>query len=156
MSESPQVSPGIRHLPVKFETKSTFALRIESATAVSCPSVLLVGRNGSWGKAILRSLEKLGTELSFKLPQSLTAEYVKNGGYELVLLDSTVTSEQRRGLASGLIGSNASIFYTFPVENGCWWLPLLRHGQNCHGAPAFRRGEFPLELERILSEPTDA
>jgi len=156
MSEGRQVSPAIRYVPGRFETNSTYALRIESPTVVSSPSILLVGRNGSWGKSILRSLEKLGAELSFHVPQSLTSEYVKNAGYELVLLDSTVTPEQRRRLASGLIGSNASIFYTFPVENGCWWLPMLRHGQDCHGAPAFRRSEFPLELERILSELTDA
>ena len=156
MSESPQVSPAVHFVLGPFESNSTFALPIESATTVSCPSVLLVGRHGSLGKSILRSLNKLETELSFIVPQSITSEYVKNGGYEVVLLDSSVTTEQRRRLAAGLIGSNASIYYSFPVENGCWWLPLLRCGQDCHGAPAFRRSEFPLELERVLSEPTDA
>jgi len=81
---------------------------------------------------------------------------VRRGTYNLILLDSTVAPEQRRQLASELIGSGVSIFYTFPVENGCWWLPTLRHGQDCHGAPAFRRSEFPIELERILQDQTEA
>jgi hypothetical protein len=111
---------------------------------------LLVGRNGSWGTLVLKSLTKFESDLSFVAPQLVTSEYVKKGAYNLILLDSTVSPEQRRQLASELQGWNVSIFYTFPVENGCWWLPTLRHGQDCHGTPAFRRTEFPSELERIL------
>jgi hypothetical protein len=152
VSESPQVPLAIRYDPSTFDKSSLFTMHAQQATAISCPSVLLVGRNGSWGKSMLKSLKKMGTESSFAAPRGLTSEQVKNGGYTVVLLDSTVSPGQRKQLASELIGSDASIFYTFPVENGCWWLPVLRRGQDCHGAPAFRRSEFPLELERILSE----
>jgi hypothetical protein len=93
--------------------------------------------------------------LSFAAPQTVTPEYVRKGAYDLILLDSTVSPEQRRQLASELIGSGVSVFYTFPVENGCWWLPTLRRGQDCHGTPAFRRNEFPFELERILRDQTE-
>jgi hypothetical protein len=116
----------------------------------------LVGRSGSWGTSVLKSLEKLQSEISYATPHEVTSEYVKRGGYNVILLDSTVPSEQRKQLSFELVGSGASIFYTFPVENGCWWLPALRHGQNCHGAPAFRRNEFPLELERIFQDQTEA
>jgi hypothetical protein len=133
-----------------FEHNSSLTSNSQGTTAISCPNVLLVGRNGSWGALVLRSLEKFECELSFAAPQIVTSEYARNGEYNLILLDSTVPPEQRRQLASELIGSEASIFYTFPVENGCWWLPTLRRGQDCHGTPAFRRNEFPLELERIL------
>ena len=156
MSEGPQVSPATRYEPGTFDNNSSFAIHAHESTAVSCPSVLLVGRNASWGTSVLKSLQKLGTELSFAAPRGLTAEQVKNGGYNVILLDSTVSPEQRKQLACELIGSEVSIFYTFPVENGCWWLPALRRGQDCHGAPAFRKSEFPLELQRILSESTDA
>jgi hypothetical protein len=102
---------------------------------------LLVGRSGSWGTLVLKSLEKFGSELSFATPESITSESLRISGYGLILLDSTVPPEQRKQLVAELAGSSASIFYTFPVENGCWWL---------HGSPAFRRNEFPLELERML------
>ena len=150
MSSRPQLSPAIDYEPSMFETNSSLTSHSQGATAVSCPNVLLVGRNGSWGTLVLKSLEKFGGELSFAAPQIVTPEYVRKGAFNLILLDSTVSPEQRRQLASELIGSEVSIFYTFPVENGCWWLPTLRHGQDCHGAPAFRRNEFPFELERIL------
>jgi len=99
---------------------------------------------------VLRPIEKFGGELSFAAPQIVTPEYVRRGAYNLILLDSTVHPEQRRQLASELNGSGVSIYYSFPVENGCWWLPALRRGQDCHGAPAFRRSDFPMELERTL------
>jgi hypothetical protein len=155
MSSGTQVSPATHYEHGMFETTSSLALRPHAPTVVSCPSVLLVGRNGSWGTLVLKSLEKFECELSFVAPQTVTSEYVRRGAYNLILLDSTVPPEQRRQLASELIGSEASIFYTFPVENGCWWLPTLRHGQDCHGAPAFRRNEFPFELERIVRGQTE-
>jgi hypothetical protein len=156
MSSRPQLSPVIVRDSRLFETNSSLTPRSESAIAVSCPNVLLVGRNGSWGSSVLKSLEKFRSELSFAAPQSVTSEYVRKGAYDLILLDSTVSPEQRRQLVSDLIGSNASVFYTFPVENGCWWLPTLRRGQDCHGTPAFRRNEFPYELERTLRDQTEA
>jgi len=152
MSSKPQLAPATDYEP-GFETSSAIASSPEGATAVSCTSVLLVGRNGSWGTSVLRLLEKFSCELFYVAPHDVTSEYVRSGAYSLILLDSTVSPEQRRQLASELAGSEASIFYTFPVENGCWWLPALRRGRDCHGAPAFRRNEFPFELERLLQDP---
>jgi hypothetical protein len=153
MSNGPQVSSAIAYAPRLFETNSLIRSKTEPAAILS-PSVLLVGRNGSWGSPVLKSLAKSGSELSFAAPKTVSSKFVKTG--DLILLDSAVAPEQRRQLASELAGSRVSIFYTFPVENGCWWLPTLRDGQDCHGAPAFRRNEFPLELERMLRDHTAA
>ena len=156
MSVRPQVAPAIGYPPSLFEKETASASRAQIATAVSCPtSVLLVGRSGSWGAPMLKSLERLRAELSFAAPHIVTPEYVREKGYGIILLDSTVPAEQRRLLASELTGSSASIFYTFPVENGCWWLPALQRGEECHGAPAFRRKEFASELERALLDRTE-
>lgn len=150
MSSRPQVARAIEYVSSALEIDSSISLQSNVATAVSSPNVLLVGRNGSWGTLVLRSLGRFRSELSFAAPQTVTPEYVRKGAYDLILLDSTVSPEQRRQLVAELVGSEVSIFYTFPVENGCWWLPTLRHGKDCHGTPAFRRNEFPFELERIL------
>jgi hypothetical protein len=156
MSSRPRLSPAVVYEPRMFETNSSPTAHSEGTVAVSCPNVLLVGRSRSWGTLVLRPLEKFGSELSFAAPQTVTPEYVRKGAYNLILLDSTVPPEQRRQLASELAGSEASVFYTFPVENDCWWLPTLRRGQDCHGTQAFRRNEFPFELERILQDQTEA
>ena len=60
MSSRPQVAPAIDYVPSMFETDSSIISKSNVAIAVSCPNVLLVGRNGSWGTLVLRSLEKFG------------------------------------------------------------------------------------------------
>jgi hypothetical protein len=156
MSTGARAAPAVDYVPDSFEAISRLRRDSQNASSVACPAVLLVGRNGSWGSAVLRSLEKCGCEFSFEAPQNVTPEFARKVTFDLILLDSTVSQEQRRELASELLGSHTSIFYTFPVENGCWWLPALRRGHDCHGAPAFRRNEFPLELERILRNHAEA
>src|SRR6516225_2972585 len=31
---------------------------------------------------------------------------------------------------------------TLPVEEGCWWLPVLQNGEDCLGTAAFRPNQF--------------
>lgn len=156
MSSGARTAPAVAWVPDLFEPVPSLRSSSPHPSSVACPSILLVGRNGSWGSSVLKSLEKFGCVLSLEVPQSVTPRFARSGAYDLILLDSTVSQEQRRELSSQLAGSRASIFYTFPVENGCWWLPALRRGHDCHGAPAFRRNEFPFELERILRNHTEA
>jgi hypothetical protein len=137
---------------ISLDKKSLLAAKHERSTVVACPRILLAGRQGAWSEMLLKSLQKFDSELSFVPPESVTVDFVRQGGYTVLLLDSTVPAEQRRDLVSALTGSNTSVFYTFPVENGCWWLPALRFGKDCHGSPAFRRREFQAEIERILGD----
>ena len=155
MSSRPQPAPIADFIPPAFEVKSSVASRSKLASGVLCPAVMLVGRNGSWGSAVLKSVSKCESDFSYVAPEKATPEFAKNGAYTLILLDSTVTPEQRRQLAFELAGTRTSIFYSFPVENGCWWLPALRRGRDCHGTPAFRRSEFPREIERILQDQSE-
>ncbi len=87
-------------------------------------------------------------------PEAVTQDFVRENEHNLILLDSTVSPEQRRMLTAELIGSCTTLFYAFPVENGCWWLPALMRGEDCHGAPAISRKDFPEELSRIFSRDT--
>jgi hypothetical protein len=150
MSTGTRVASAVDYVDPSFEKLSARRDRSRSTSVVLCPSVLLVGRNGSWASIVLKLLRKFGCELSFEPPQKVTSAFVKSGGYDVVLLDSSVPQEQRRALTETLAGSDVSVFYTFPVEYGCWWLPALRRGKDCRGEPAFRRSEFPSELERDL------
>lgn len=147
--------PEFEAAPVAPNTSSVTP-KPQISVGTACPRVLLVGRHGAWSDALLQSLQKVDGQLSFVTPLSLTAEVARKGAYSLVLLDSTVAADQRRDLVTALLGSNASIFYTFPVENGCWWCPALKLGKDCHGSPAFRRREFHAEIERVFGEHAEA
>lgn len=51
-----------------------------------------------------------------------------------------------------LNGATSRAFYCLPVEDGCWWLPLMCCGEKCLGAPAFRPSEFVGELDRVVQQ----
>jgi hypothetical protein len=118
----------------------------------SGPRVLLIGRNQVWPDTLLKSFQKFDSEIWFALPSEANTNTISQCEFDVVLLDSTVTRAHRQQLARALGGTNAHVFYVFPVETGSWWLPVLHAGQDCHGAPAFRRKEFQFEVERILQE----
>jgi len=49
-----------------------------------------------------------------------------------------------------LAGLRVSMFYMLPVEEGCWWVPVLRNGENCLGTPAIHTTEFTYVLIEII------
>jgi len=51
-----------------------------------------------------------------------------------------------------LSGSQTTLFYALRVEVGYWWVPMLRLGEECFGAPVLRPGEFVKSLEELLKE----
>jgi hypothetical protein len=128
------------------------ALPINRSVAIGKPSVLLLGRKTPWPSPLCRAIEQSGADPIVISPFSVTSGNVKKSGASLVLLSSSVQHEKRRQLVSDLRGSDVSLFYAFPVETGCWWLPALRHGQVCHGDAGYRANEFLAELMRILQE----
>lgn len=110
----------------------------------------MVGQKASWGSPLQSALQDLGCEYSFAVSLRVTNEFVRKKSFAVLLLDSTVPPALRRRLATGMAGSEASIFQLFPVENDCWWLPVLRKGEDCFGSPGVRTKEFPGELARLL------
>ena len=152
MSNASRTAAAVAYAPPLFEPKSVhvFEPNAPSAPQVSAPGVLLIGRSVSWGVVALKYLAKFDGKLSFASPENVTARLVSSSKFKLILLDASVTAEQRRGITSEFAGTDVDVYYSFPVENGCWWLPAMRSGQDCQGAPAFRRAEFARELEKIL------
>jgi hypothetical protein len=87
----------------------------------------------------------------FAASSAEAAPLVGTGEYDVVLSEVQV-SGPANALASALIGRRTSLFYVFPVERGCWWLPVVRHGKNIYGSPALRPAEFGAELRELLRE----
>jgi hypothetical protein len=51
-----------------------------------------------------------------------------------------------------LSGSRSTLFYALPIEKGCWWVPILKAGEECFGAPALRPTEFAKALDKVLEQ----
>jgi len=75
-----------------------------------------------------------------------------NHGFDLVLGPIRLNTNSLYPLIGLLDGSRTTLFFSQAVENGCWWLPALRRGLNCFGAPAYRPDEFVTVLDKTIEE----
>jgi hypothetical protein len=72
--------------------------------------------------------------------------------YDLVLGPIRLNTNSLYPLIGLLDGSSTTLFFSQAVENGCWWLPALRRGLNCFGAPGYRFNEFATVLDKTIEE----
>ena len=72
--------------------------------------------------------------------------------FDLVLGPIRLNTNSLYPLIGQLDGSRTTLFFSQAVENGCWWLPALRHGLNCFGAPGYRSDEFVTVLDKTIEE----
>jgi hypothetical protein len=110
--------------------------------------VLLVGRSERAFAHVARYLEQSGCECKFVSSYADGLKMLAETVFDLVLCSG---QPGIRTLVSSVIGSRASVFCAHAVEEGCWWLPVVRHGQECLGNSALRPNEFRILLEQMLT-----
>ena len=113
--------------------------------------LLIVERPGSFS-TITRKLENIGFRCTFADSYARAGDLVKNGFFELILSAIPPRDNAMSSLTKALAGTRTSVFYVHPVEDGCWWLPALRKGLQCFGAPALRPAEFISLLDEVIEE----
>ena len=110
--------------------------------------VLLVGRTPQLFSFIQPSLERVGCRCNFAQSQQEISKLLSRTTLDIVLSLNTHLSLSK--MIALLAGRRVSMFHTVAVEKGCWWLPVLRNGENCLGAAAFRPNEFNKFLGEIV------
>ena len=112
--------------------------------------VLLIGESENGSSYLRGQLESRGCSCWFaQATEKSVASFVP---YPFHLILSTTPLRQVNQLLTELGGSNSTVFYSCPIEDGCWWLPLVRCGQKCLGAPALRPSEFIRELDQMVKK----
>jgi hypothetical protein len=72
--------------------------------------------------------------------------------FDLVLSLYTIQDPNSPRLAVLLSGASTTLFYALRLEVGYWWVPVLKLGEKCFGAPALRPTEFAHSLDEVLRE----
>jgi hypothetical protein len=114
--------------------------------------VLLIHQSQNTRSPLTDYLSRSGCECRFAASKREVGLLLDNHAFDLVLGPIRLKSESLYPLISLLDGSRATLFYSQPVERGYWWLPALRRGENCFGAPACRPGEFVTVLDATIEE----
>lgn len=116
------------------------------------PRALLIGENSQGSSHLAKLLEGRGCKCSFATSYPEACSLLDTQSFDLVLGPLRLRDSSIFPLVGLLEGSNVTLFYFQPVEDGCWWLPALRRGRRCFGSDALRPSEFVVSLNGIISE----
>jgi len=119
---------------------------------VRAVNVLLIGESRHSFSFCLSPLAKVGCECHFAESRQEVVHILGCTKLDIVL--SLNTQQTLADLTALLAGSCSRMFHRLPVEEGCWWLPVLRNGESCLDAAAFRSNEFTCVLAEIVKEMT--
>ncbi len=114
--------------------------------------VLVLGKGAESPTCLSEYLQKRGCECHFATLQKDAEELLRKRTFDLVLSELRLQDGTGLQLIPLLVSLGTSLFYSLAVEDGCWWLPAVWHGQKCWGAPAVRSSEFSRVLDGVLQE----
>ena len=116
------------------------------------PKALLIGENHQGSSCLAKRLQRHGCESEFAASYQEACSLLGAQGFDLVLSPIRLRGHSAFPLVGLLDGSTTTLFYSQPVEDGCWWLPALRHGENCFGSSALRPSQFIAALDEAIEE----
>jgi hypothetical protein len=114
-------------------------------------SVFLVGESVQ-GSSLVASMDRREFECTFATSCREAFLSLQNREFDLVLSPTRLRDGTLYPLMSLLEGSSTTLFYSHPVERGCWWLPALQRGKKCFGSPALRHREFIVLLDELMKQ----
>jgi hypothetical protein len=114
--------------------------------------VLLIGDSPKLFFRCQKYLEWNGCECEFAECEKSVLNMLGQRNFDLVRSLHTSRGKSSPSLVELLSGLPTTLFYGLRVEVGYWWVPILRLGEECFGAPALRPGEFSSALNEVLKE----
>ena len=114
--------------------------------------VLLIGDSPKLFFRCQKYLERNGCECKFAECEKSVWKMLDQSHFDLVLGLHASQGTRTPSLVELLSGLPTTLFYGLRVEVGYWWVPILRLGEECFGAPAPRPGEFSNALNEVLKE----
>lgn len=122
--------------------------------------VLFVGEYPALSASLARVLKSLGCECRYVETREEALAAMQRRKFRLVLSKAELADGDARKLLPATEAAVGWLFLSFPVEDGCWWIPVMESGQPCVEAAALHSREFSKSLlnilRTILPTPTEA
>ena len=114
------------------------------------PKALLIGETHQGSSYLARHLQERSCECECASSYQEACWLLRTQDFDLVLSPMRLRDGSLFPLIALLDGSGITLFFSHAVEDSCWWLPALRHGQNCFGSSALRPSEFAAALDEAI------
>jgi CheY-like chemotaxis protein len=112
--------------------------------------VLFVGEYPAVSASLTRVLNSLGCECRYAETCEEALAAMEKRKFRVVLSKSKLSDGNARKLIPTIEAASGWLFLSFPVEDGCWWIPAMENGQLCVEAVALHSREFSKSLVNIL------
>ena len=98
-----------------------------------------------------RHLLKRGCNVSVAARKKDAIELLQRGRFDVVLSGFRLPDGTAYELMEVLRGTDTTLFFSFAVEDSCWWITALLQGQDRSEEAGMRPGEFTRVLDEQLS-----
>jgi hypothetical protein len=112
----------------------------------------VVGDSVKGSSGLSRRLAAWGAVCRFAGSYKEACRLLGQHTFDLVLSEVSLPDGSAFRLIPLLVGLPTSFFSFHAVENGWWWLPLVKFGKQCAGEPALRTSEFMRVIEELLKQ----
>jgi hypothetical protein len=112
--------------------------------------VLFVGEYPGLSASVARILNSLGCEHRYVATCQEALAALRQRRFRVVLSKAKLADGNPRELIPALQAASGWLFLSFPVEDGCWWIPIMQDGQLCVEAVALHSREFSKSLLKIM------
>jgi hypothetical protein len=118
-------------------------------------SVLLVGPDFKLGQSLPERLHQWGFQCHFVNTARMASELLSSHAINVVLATTCLPDGSGLSLMASLPGLPVTAFLCLPVEDSCFWLPVLDRGRICLGSPALRPREFARAIRELAPRQPD-
>jgi hypothetical protein len=112
--------------------------------------VMFVGEYPALSASLARVLNSLGCECHYAETCEEALAAMEKREFRVVLSKAKLADGNARQLIPAIEAASGWLFLSFPVEDGCWWIPAMENGQMCMEAVALHSREFSKSLLNIL------
>jgi two-component system, OmpR family, response regulator MtrA len=114
-------------------------------------NVLLVGNCARRSSVLGRHLLKRGCNVSLAARKKDAVELLQQRQFDVVLSGFRLPDGTAYELMEALRGTDSTMFFSFAVEDSCWWITALLQGQDRSEEAGMRPREFTKVLDAQLS-----
>lgn len=109
-------------------------------------AVLFVGEYPALSASLARVLRSLGCECGYAKTCQEARAAMEKRKFRVVLSRAKLADGNGRELLAATEAASGWLFLSFPVEDGCWWIPVMANGRLCMEGLALHSREFSQAL----------
>ncbi len=115
-------------------------------------SALLVGSTVHEGSPLESHLIQHGCKVSFACSQQEAIECLKRFQFDIVLSEYLLVDGSAFHLIPPLVGTETTMFFSYAVEDSCWWMIAVCDGNACSDWPGMTPREFTILLDKTVEK----